>query len=232
MGVLVSPEKALNASARRRDGRVERTRLSGDERRRLQRRLMTVGETARCRQCPGTGEQKLNAVLSRRGLREEPQRPAEPPGGAFGREACCCLAGLAQDGNGGEVTLACRPLDVVSARRGRRPPRRECLCAPLVRPKPPATSGRLVDSAPDERVTETEASWYVGGPDEVKPQELVDRVHPRRLRCSGGRGRQLWLEWIARHRGAFEHEASGVGQQCEFFGQRSGDRRRDVQAGQ
>jgi hypothetical protein len=89
-----------------------------------------------------------------------------------------------------------------------------------VRPKPPAASGRLVDGAPDERVAETEAPGYVGGTDEVKPQELVDRMHPRRLRCGGGRGRQLWLEWIARHRSSFEHEASDVGQQCELFGQR------------
>ena len=101
-----------------------------------------------------------------------------------------------------------------------------------MRPKPPAASGRLVDRAPDERVAEPEASWYVGGTDEVKPQELVDRVHPRRLGCAGGRGGQLWLEWIARHRSPFEHEAPDLGQQCEFFGQRGGDCRRDVQAGQ
>ena len=207
MGLLVSPEEALDAGARRRDGRGERTRLSRDECHCLQRRLMTVGETAHCRQCPGTGEQKLDAVLRRRGLREQPQRPTEPPRGAFGREPCGCLAGLAQDGNGGEVALARRPLDVVSARRGRRPPRRECLRAPLVRPEPPAASGRLVDGAPDERVAETEAPGHVGGTDEIELQELVDRMHPRRLRCGGGRGRQLWLEWIARHRSSFEHEA-------------------------
>ena len=33
-------------------------------------------------------------------------------------------------------------LDVVSARRGGCPPRRECLRAPLVRPEPPSASGR------------------------------------------------------------------------------------------
>jgi len=61
-------------------------------------------------------------------------------------------------------------------------------------------------------VAESEAPWYVGGTDEVKPQELVDGIHPRRLSCRGGRGGQLWLEWITRHRGSFEHEAPGVGQ--------------------
>src|SRR5262249_55807559 len=154
-------------------------------------------------------EQKRNAALRRSGLREEPQRPTEPPCRAFGREACCCLAGLAQDGSGGEVALARRPLDVVSARRGRRAACRECLRAPLVRPQPPATGGRLVNSARDQRVAETETPGYVGGADEVKPQELVDCMHRRRFRGGGGRGRQLWLEWIARHRGAVEDKAPG-----------------------
>jgi hypothetical protein len=101
-----------------------------------------------------------------------------------------------------------------------------------VRPEPPAASGRFVNSTPDERMAETEPSWYLGGPDEVKPQELVDGMHPRCLSRGGGRGRQLWLEWIACHRSSFEHEASDVGEQCELFGQRRGDCRRDVQAGQ
>jgi hypothetical protein len=35
-----------------------------------------------------------------------------------------------------------------------------------------------------------------------------------------------------RHRSSFEHEAPVVGQQCELFGQRGGDCRRDVEAGQ
>src|SRR5262249_58775106 len=99
----------------------------------------------------------------------------------------------------------------MSARCGRRPPRRECLRAPLVRPKPPAASGCLVDSAPDERVAETEAPWYVGGMDEVESQELVDCMHPRRLRCGGGRGGQLRLEWIAGPRGSFAPAAAGLG---------------------
>jgi hypothetical protein len=62
-------------------------------------------------------------------------------------------------------------------------------------------------------------------------KQLVDGVHRRRLGCGGGRGCQLWLERIARHRGSFEHEAPGLGQQCELFGQRGGDCRRHVQAG-
>jgi Transposase DDE domain group 1 len=59
--------------------------------------------------------------------------------------------------------------------------------------------------------------------------------HPRsgsRLRCGGGGRRQFWLEWIARHRGSFEQAATAVGQQVELFGQRGGNCRWDVEAGQ
>ena len=171
---------------------------------------MTVGEMARRRQRPGTGEQKLDAILRGRGLWKQPQRSAEPARGAFGREPCCCLAGITQDGDGCDVALACRPLDVVGARRRWRPPRRERLRAPLVGPKPPAASGRLVHSAPDKRVSEAEASGHVGGANQIELQELVDRVHRRRLRCGGRGGRQLGLERIARHRRSFEHESSPV----------------------
>ena len=78
---------------------------------------MAVGEMTGRRQRPGTGEQKLDAVVRRRGLWEQPQRPTEPARGAFGREPCCCLARIAEDGDGGDVALARRPLDVVGARR-------------------------------------------------------------------------------------------------------------------
>jgi hypothetical protein len=70
---------------------------------------------------------------------------------------------------------------MVSAHHRCRAALRERLRAPLVRPKPPAASRRLVDSAPDERVSEAEASGYVGGTDEIKLQELVDCKHRRRL---------------------------------------------------
>jgi hypothetical protein len=59
VGVLVSADEALDAGARRRDGRVERTRLSWEECHCLQRRLMTAGEPARCRQRLGTGQKGL-----------------------------------------------------------------------------------------------------------------------------------------------------------------------------
>ncbi len=232
VGLLVSPEEALHPGARRRDCRAEGARLLRDDRDRLQQRLMAVGEMPRRRQRPGTGEQKLDALLRRRGLREQPQRRAEPPRGAFGREPCRCLAGLAQDGDGGDVALARRPLDVVGARRCRHSPRRERLGAPLVGPEPPAAGSGLVHRAPDERVSEAEASRHVGGANEIELQELVDCVHRRRLRGRGRGGRQFGLEWIARHRRSFEHEASAVRQQRELLAQRGGDRWWDLEAGQ
>jgi hypothetical protein len=121
---------------------------------------------------------------------------------------------------------------MVSTRHRCRAALGERLCAPLVRPQPPAASRRLIDSAADERVSEAETSGYVGGTDEIKLQELVDCMHGRRLGCGGGGRRQFWLEWIARHRGSFEDAAAAVGQQSELFGQRGGHRRGDVEAGQ
>jgi hypothetical protein len=90
--VLVAPEEALNAGARRRDGRRERTRLFRDQRHCLQRRRMTVGETAHRRQCPGTGEQKLGSVPHGRRLWEQAERSAEPSRGTLRCEPCCYLA--------------------------------------------------------------------------------------------------------------------------------------------
>ena len=81
-------------------------------------------------------------------------------------------------------------------------------------------------------MSEAKAAGHVGGANEIELQELVDGVHRRRLR-HGGRGRrQFGLEWIARHRRSFEHEASAVGQQRELFAQRGGDRGWDLEAGQ
>ena len=121
---------------------------------------------------------------------------------------------------------------MVGARRRRRSPHRERFRAPLVGPEPPAARGGLVDSAPDERVSEAEASGHVGRANEIELQELVDCVHRRRLRGGGRGGRQFGLEWIARHRRSLEHEASAVRQQRELFAQRGGDRRWDLEAGQ
>jgi hypothetical protein len=100
---------------------------------------------------------------------------------------------------------------VVGARRRANTARRERLGATLVGPEPPADSGRLVDSAPDERVPETEAAGDVGGANEVELQELVEGLD--RSLLGGGRcgRRQLGLEWIARHRCSFEYETSAVG---------------------
>ena len=80
-----------------------------------------------------------------------------------------------------EVALARRALDVMGARRRRGAPRRERLGAPLVGAQPPAAGRGLVDRAPNERMPEAEAPRHVGGANEIEPQELVDRVHRRRL---------------------------------------------------
>ena len=157
---------------------------------------------------PGTGEQKLDAVLYGSDLGKQPQRRTEPARSTLGREPCRCLAGITQDGHSFDVALARRPLDVVGARRRCRSPHRERFRTPLVRPELPAARGGLVDSAPDERVAEAEPSGHVGRPNQIDAQELVDCVHRRSLGCGGGSSRQFGLERIAGHRRSFEHEAS------------------------
>jgi hypothetical protein len=94
---------------------------------------MAVGEMARPCQRAGTGEQKLDAILHRRGLWQQVQRPTEPPSSNFGCEPCRRFAGLAQDRNGTDVALARGALDVVRSRRRGRTSFGERLSAPLVR---------------------------------------------------------------------------------------------------
>ncbi len=127
--------------------------------------------------------------------------------GAFGREPCRGLAGLTQDGDSCDVALVRRPFDVVGARRRRRSPHLERFRAPLVGPEPPAARGGLVDSTPDERMAEAEASGHVGRSNEIDVQELVEGVHRLGLGYADCGCRQFGLEWIACHRRSFEHEA-------------------------
>jgi hypothetical protein len=75
---------------------------------------------ARRRQGSGTDEQELDSVFRRRSLWEQSQRPTEPLRSAFRRKPQCCLAGLAEHGDGDEVAMRRRALDMVSTRgRGR-----------------------------------------------------------------------------------------------------------------
>jgi hypothetical protein len=190
---------------------------------------MAVGEVAGGRQRPGLREQKLGAVLRRRPLWQQPQRSAEPARSAFGCEPGCCLASFTQDGDGGSIPLARRPLDVVGAPSRCHSPHSERLRAPLVRIKPPAASSGVIDSAPDERVSEAEASGHLRGANQIELQEFVKGRHCCSLGCGGRSSRQLGLEWIARDRCSFEHEAPAVRHQREFFAERSGDRFRDLE---
>ena len=116
----------------------------------------------------------------------------------------------------------------MSSGRGSRTTRSERLRAALVCAQPPAGSGRVVDGAPDERMTKAEPPGHVGRTQEIDAQQLVDDVHHRRLgHPARGRG-ELAVERIACHRRSFQHEALRVGQQRELLRQRRRDRRRDA----
>ncbi len=190
---------------------------------------MALCELTRGGEAAGACQQQRDALFARRRLREQAaERGPEPPRGARRREAGGRLAGLAQDLDGGEVALAGQALDVVGARRRRRAACRERLGASLVGAQPPAAPGGLVDPPSDQGVPEAKPPWHVRLADEIELQELVDGVH-RRLLGRGRRGRgQLGLEGVTRHRGAIQHQARRLGQQCELLGQRGGDRRRHL----
>ena len=142
---------------------LQRVRVGGHDRRapraerRGCRRKWPVAVSASAR-----ASEELDALLRRRGLREEAQCVAEPARGARRRQTGRTLARLAQDCDGGDVTLTRRSLDVVRARRRRGAARCKRLGAPLVGTQPPAARRRLVDRTPDERVPEAKAPWDVG----------------------------------------------------------------------
>src|SRR5256885_15741205 len=70
---------------------------------------------------------------------------------------------------------------------------------------------------------EAEAARHVGDPDEIELQELVDCVHRLNLGHRGSCGRELGLEWIARHCRSVQDTARTFGQQGQLLAQRGGD---------
>jgi hypothetical protein len=94
---------------------------------------MALAEPARGGEAVRSCEEEGDAFLAWRGLREQPQCRTEPLRGACRRERCSCLAGLAQNGDCGEVSSTRRALDVVSAGRRARSARGERFGATLVR---------------------------------------------------------------------------------------------------
>ena len=161
-GLLVPSEEALHPGTGAGEPGAQCVGVVGHDRDGLQQGAVAVGETAGRRQRPRAGEEELDALLRRRGLREEAQCLCEPVCGACRREPDGFLAGLAQDGGGADVALARRALDVVGARRRCSPSRRERLGAALVGAEPPAAGGGLVDRPAHERMPEAEAPGHVG----------------------------------------------------------------------
>jgi hypothetical protein len=146
--------------------------------------------------------------------------------GACRRKADGLVAGLAQDGDGGGVTLARRALDVMGARRGRGPTCCERLGAPFVGAQSPAAGRGFVDRAANKRMPKAEAPGHVRRAKKIASQQFVDRLHHGRLRHSGRCCRDLGFERIARHRRSFQYESFGVGQPRKFLCKCRGDGRR------
>ena len=114
VGLLVSPELTLHRGAGRHDRRAEGARVLRDDRDRLLQRLMAVGEMAGRRQRPGTGEQKLDALLRRRGPGSNRSAPPNQRAALSGASRA-----VARPHRGGRRRLRCRP-GAPTARRGAR----------------------------------------------------------------------------------------------------------------
>ena len=217
------PSRAVRASASTRCGTIASASSSA---------LMAVGEMAGRRQRPRTGEQELDALLRRRGLREQPQRRR--------RTSRAALAGASR--------AAASPASRRTATAATSPSRAERSTwwarAAAVAPRAASASAHrswapsrqppargLVDRAPDERVPEAKAPRHVGAANEIEPQELVDRVHRRTPRMSRPRPPPARARTDrppppllrARRRASSDSSA-------ELLAQRGGDGRRDPDA--
>ena len=118
----------------------------------------------------GERRQQGDALRSGRRVGEQPDSGGEPARGARGRALGDRLARFAQHSDRRSVAVARRVLDVVGARDGGRPARRQRLGGALVGAEPPPSRPGLVDRRPHERVAEPEPARHVGGADEVAAQ--------------------------------------------------------------
>ena len=91
----------LDGCAGRSQASPRRCRLLRDERDALEQRFVALGELSGGGQSLGAWEQQRDAILSRRGGGQQPQRAGEPARGARGRASGRVFTGLAQDGDGG-----------------------------------------------------------------------------------------------------------------------------------
>jgi hypothetical protein len=199
----------------------------GHDREGIEQRPVAVIESADRSQRSRAAHEKLDALLRRRGRRQQPEGFCKPVRGACRRQPDGFLAGLAQDGGGAGVALACRTLDVMGSGRCGGSPRRESLGAALVGAQSPAARDGLVDRATNERMPKTEPSRHVHRAKEIDVQQLVDDVHHQPLGHPGrGRG-ELGLERIARHCRSFQEEAFVVRQERELLDECRGNGRRN-----
>ena len=176
MCLLVPAELALDrGAAARRRARAAPTTSSGTSANAFSSACVAVGEAARRRQRLGARQQKLDALLGRRVLRQQAERVAEPARGALRAQPDRGLARLAQDRDGVRVPFrAERSTWCARAAAGRRAPRARRRSARARRVA--SRRCRLVDRAANEWMAEAEAPRHVGGSNEAELQQLVERA--------------------------------------------------------
>ena len=156
---------------------------------------------------------------------QEPQRRAQPAGGAGRSAQQSRHPGLREHRHRLRVTGAGGELDVVRSRGRRRPARGEALRRARVRAEQPAAGRALVHRAAHERVAEAEPPRHVGGADEARrPAARRTRPWPRPPRRPRRRWRRRPRTGRRSPRRLGASAASAAASRVELLRERSQDR--------
>ena len=173
-----------------------------------------------------SGDQQLEAP-PRVGLRaQQAQRRAEPLGGAGGRPRGRLAPGLDQHRDRRLVAGGGAALEVVRSGRGGRAARLQRGRRARVRLDPPALARGLEHRLADDRVAHPVLARHPRALEEARVEQVVQR--PERLGRGepGGRGGELELGRLSRHRGAPGEPAGRLAERRDLLAERRGDRRR------
>ena len=227
VGGGVAAEQVLTRRAGRDQAHAQVRQVDQRERRhqRLERALEPSGRGERARERHEQPE--APGGIGSRVWPEQPQRGVEPAGGHGGRARRRLVAGLLEHRDGRLVAEPRRVLDVVCAGRERAGLRdRERLGRAAVGFESPALARPVVDRPPHERMAEAIAARHVARGGDAGGQQVLDRHRRLALAETRGRGREIEVERVARHRGAPGELSRGVGQAADLLPERGCNRGR------
>ena len=217
VGVLVAAEQMLDAGAGRREPDAQCDRILWDELDALENRRMSLGEVPARGERARAREEKLDALLRRGIIGEEPERARKPGRGARRRTMRCCLAGLAQTSR----RRLRRPV-FRRARRGERAPPRSRRGPPgrqrSARARRAASRPAPTRRPPDARAdagSESGEAHRSGESDRAAITRRRRRAQQRGVRAAAAR--ELGVEGVSGHCRALEHEARIIRKQRDLL---------------